>query len=313
MPRVAVSLHVHLHLRVHAQHGRLAQVLAVAVGNHVRRGRPVADEQSVEAPLAAQDIHVEMAVRRRWHAVQVVESAHDSGTARVDSRFEGRQIDLSEQYLGNPCGVVVASALAGRVAGEVLHAGGEVYLPLAHLGVVVRALVAAHGGGSHDGGEVGVLSVALRHTSPAGVARHIHHRRERPAQARLHSLLSRQVRSLLHQRGVERSRLTQRDGIDSAEAVDDVAGENHGDTQPSLLHRDTLVVVRLGTQAVEHGACALPHLISKVIRIPSAAYLRHLSDFLLERHLSEQGVNLRLRGVLRGACCKRRHCQKNDK
>ena len=313
VPRIAVPLHVHLHLCVHAEHGRFAQVLAVAVSNHVRRRRPVAHEHAVVAPFVAQDVHIEMSVRRRRHTVQVVEGAHDSRAAGINRRFEGRQIDLAEQYLGNPSGVVVASALAGGVAGEMLHAGSKVYLPLACRGVVVFALVTTHGGSPHNSSEVGVLAIALCNASPARVACHVHHRREGPAQARLLCLLRRQVRSLLHQCGVESGCLTERNRIDSAETVNHIARENHRDTQSGLLHGNTLVVVRLRAQTVEHRACPLPYLVGKVIGIPSAAYLRHLSDFLLKRHLSEQGVNLRLRGVLRGACCKRRHCQKNDK
>ena len=308
-----MTLHVHLHLRVHAQHSRFAQVLAVAVGNHIRRRRPVAHEHAVVAPFVAQDVHIEMAIRRRRHTVQVVEGAHDSRAAGINRRFERRQIDLAEQYLGNPSGVVVASALAGGVAGEVLHAGSKVYLPLACRGVVVFALVTTHGGSPHNSSEVGVLAIALCNASPAWVARHIHHRREGPAQACLLRLLRRQVRSLLHQCGIESGRLTQRNRIDSAETVNHVAGENHRDTQSGLLHRNTLVIVRLRAHTVEHRAGALPHLVGKVIGIPSATYLRHLSDFLLKRHLPKQSVNLRLRGVLRGACCKRRHCQKNNK
>ncbi len=106
---------------------------------------------------------------------------------------------------------------------------------------------------------------------------------------------------LLDQSGIESSGLTQRNGIDRMIAVDDVTPENHRNTKAGFLDGNTLVVVRLLAHTVEHGTCPRTHLIGKVVGDPTATDLRHLTDFLFERHLGQQAVNFLLGGVFRRA------------
>ena len=224
-----VGHHVHVHPGVQRLPRHFAAVGAIAVGNHLAHRVPVRDNQTVEAPFTAQDVPDHEFVARRGHAVVVVERSHQRQRARLDGRLEGRQVDVAQLVFRQEGAVVVAPALGGAVAHEVLDARR-------HRGrVPLRALVAAHHGLAHPGVQPGVLAAAFRHAAPAGVAGDVEHRREGPADALRRRLDGGHAGALLHQRRVEGRGEAQRDRENRMETVDHVASNQQGDREPRLF------------------------------------------------------------------------------
>src|SRR5438477_442056 len=70
-----------------------------AVVDQFRDGRPVADDEACEAPLAPQHRVGEPRVPRRGHARDVIERRHETRDAGVHRRLERRQVDLAHRAL----------------------------------------------------------------------------------------------------------------------------------------------------------------------------------------------------------------------
>ena len=171
-----------------------------------------------------------------------------------------------------------------------LEAGGHA----AGVGEVV-ALVAFDRRHSVDGVGVGIFAVALRDAAPAAVARHVDHRREGPLDARHPRLLCGHFGGLLHQCGIPRAGLGQRNGVSGAETVDHVVAEQHGDSEPRLLDGFFLKPVAQSGRGVEVDERAdfggnLVHRIGHVVGVVVAAerVLVELHDLLFEGHPRQQ-------------------------
>ncbi len=100
-----------------------------------RRARPrlgdggvVALDEAVEAPLALEDVRLDVAVRAPRHAVERVEGAHDRVRAGVDRGLERRQVQVPQPRVGHVGRVVVAPALRLAVGGVVLDARDDLVL-----------------------------------------------------------------------------------------------------------------------------------------------------------------------------------------
>ena len=293
---IGIALHVDVHAGCGGLLRAMAQVGAVAVGNHLIDGAPVAHHHAVVAPLVAQDVVHELAVARRRHAVDVVERAHERGRACFSTLLERGQIHVAQQLVGNPCGVVVLAAFAGAITGEMLHAGGH------GVGTAeVVALVAAHHRHTQRAGEHGVLAKAFGYASPARIAGDVHHRRERPAYAHGTGLVGSYAGAFLHQCGIPRGSLPERDGEEGLETVNHVAGKYQRYSQTRIFHSIAL-------QGVHHGGVGLVeyrtyratlHLRYHFRFIAIARQLIQLPDFLVEGHAAEQLADARLDIALR--------------
>ena len=147
-------------------------------------------------------------------------------------------------------------------------------------------LVTPYSSGAHDGSEIRIFAVALCHTSPTGIMRHIDHGRECPADTILVRLFRSSLRGLFNQFGIECSALSQRNGIDGLEAVNDITRSHQRNAETCLLHRHPLQAVHFfRSDDIEdrtHLSFADKRLF--LFGIPGRVELVHLSDLLLQRH-----------------------------
>ena len=141
-----------------------------AVIDQLHHGGVVADDEAVEAPLAAQHLRQKEWIRACRHAIEGVEGAHHGGRAGLDCSMVGRQIDLAERDLRHVGGVVLAAGLSGAVSGKVFYRSSYA----AGLGEIIP-LVAADVGTGHGRAQVGVFACALRGAAPARVAADVYH------------------------------------------------------------------------------------------------------------------------------------------
>ena len=238
----------------------------------------------------AQDIDIQVRIGGRGQSVQVVERAHDTHRSGIQCRLERRQVDVAQLRLGNPSGVIVPSSLGGRVAGKMFDTGSKAFLHFTIYHLVI--LVSADDSRSHHRSEVCILAIAFSHASPPRVVRHIHHRRESPADACPISLACRQPCSLLHQRGIPCSALRQRNRIDGIETMYHIARGNKRDTQSGLLDGHTLQPVDFfGSDDIEDRAHpALTNQSLFLLCIPRGVQLVHLPNLLLYGHTCQKVI-----------------------
>ena len=248
--RIAVALHVDVALVLHGQQCGLFLVLGDAVGNHLGHGTPVGDDDAVPTPLAAQDLLHEESVAGRRNAREFVERVHESRGTRVSGGFERRQVEFAQPLVGDVHRIVVAAALGGSVAREMLRTGED--------GVRRREVIALKSPDTGPGDvrpEVGVLPRSLHDAAPAGIACDVDHRGESPLQTRCRGFDGGHPGRGFDGRHVPRTALGQRHGRNGLVAVDHVQREDQGNAQPGLLDGDPLEFPRRGgSRDVEHGS-----------------------------------------------------------
>ena len=256
---------------------------------HLRHCGPVALDEAVEAPLALEDVVQQVVVPAGRLAVQCVERAHERVGSGVERRLERRQVQVSEPLLRHVGGVVVASALGLAVGGEVLRAGDDLVRR-----AVVGALESLDARRRHDGVQVRIFAGGLGNAPPTRLVRDVDHRGIRLLQAdggRLARAVGRVVRGDL---GVEAGAHAQRNREDRSEAVDRVEGEEQRDLQPRLLDRETLELsdsCRIG-----HAQDRPEPIAYGLVGDQEIGQQLDLLQLLLERHLREQLVHLRVDG-----------------
>ena len=118
---VCIALHIHVYAGIGRLSCSVAEIFAVSVGNHLLYRAPVADHQTVPAPLAAQYIAQKVGIARRRHAVDIVERAHERGRSGFCRSLERRKIDIAQIRFRNPCGVIVAASFCCAIACKMLY------------------------------------------------------------------------------------------------------------------------------------------------------------------------------------------------
>ena len=122
---VGPRLHVHVAARGERDLRRVLEVLGVAVRDHLADRAPVGDDEPREAPLALQDVALQVRVPGRRDAADLVERVHERGDAGVGGRLERRQDHVAQRLLGDVDRVVVAAGLGEAVGRVVLGAGRD--------------------------------------------------------------------------------------------------------------------------------------------------------------------------------------------
>ena len=130
----------------------------------------VRDNESREAPVAAQHVGQQPAVGRTGLSVDSVIGGHYRLCSRTNGFAKRWQERLQQAATSNGGGTAVLSALAGAVGDEVLqgrkHGGRCCLAPASH---------SSHDGGSQSSGQHGVLAQCLFGSAPAWVASQVHH------------------------------------------------------------------------------------------------------------------------------------------
>ncbi|GJD71320.1 hypothetical protein MMMDOFMJ_4276 [Methylobacterium gnaphalii] len=268
--------HVHVHAGREGLAGRLGTVLGHAVLNQARNRLPVGDGHALEAELAPQDLRHEVAVGRRRQAVERGQRGHHRVRARADAVAERRQVGIVELGGRHPGHIVVAPAIDGAVAGEVLQGGGDA--------AVAKTFDL---GGGELAGQPGILAETLDHATPAQVAGDIGHRREGPVDADGETFPRRRRGRTPHEAGIEARRHADRQRQHGAVAVDDVEADQQGNAEP----RGAGIGVDGGGEVLVREVDDGPHLAAPDALGVEAGFERdevELAGLLLQRHLAEQ-------------------------
>ena len=129
----------------------------------VMDGAPVGHHQTLEAPLAFEDVHQQFVVFGAIGAVELVVRAHHRPRPRLfHCRLEGRQVKLAQRALVDP-GVDTEAFALLVVGGEVLQGGAD-----------ALALHAVDVAGCQLAGQIGVFGKILKIAPAEGRALHVY-------------------------------------------------------------------------------------------------------------------------------------------
>ena len=103
-----------------------AGIFGEAVGGEAFDGCPIADDHAVEAPVVAEDVVEEQAVAGGGDTVEVHVGGHEGAGAGFERGVEGWEVDVPQLLVGDVGLFVVAAAGGSAVAGEVFDAGHDV-------------------------------------------------------------------------------------------------------------------------------------------------------------------------------------------
>ena len=89
MARIALALHIHVHMCLYGELCSFFEVGGVALVVHILQRSPIGYQHAIELPLIAQNIYIQMLVARSRYSVQIIEGAHDGQRSRINSCLEG--------------------------------------------------------------------------------------------------------------------------------------------------------------------------------------------------------------------------------
>ena len=167
---VEVAAHLDVEAGGQRHAGGVGQVGGDPVGDEVLHPGGIADDSAGEAELILEHPGEQAPVGVDGAPVDGVEGGHDASDAGRRAGGEGREVDGLEALVGDVDGVVVAPALGGAVADEVLGGGDE-----GAGGAEALVLVAGDHGRPHGARQERVLAEALGDAPPAGVAGDVDH------------------------------------------------------------------------------------------------------------------------------------------
>ena len=232
---VDMRSHIHVHSGDRRLCARIGVVRRDPVNNTFLDGVGVTHHKSLKSQLLLENVAEQILIDRAGDPVQVIECRHHSRGAFFHGRAESRQVDVVKLRCGHGRRVVISSALAGPIADIVLGAGRHIIPCVGGVPLQSPDL-----GAGKPASQIGILAGSLGYAPPAGVAGHIDHGSEIPADAVGPGFLCRHPGRLFKQRIVEGSRLRDRDGEHTAKAVNHIKSDDQGNAQPRLLDGDLL-------------------------------------------------------------------------
>ena len=233
--------HLHVDTGVDRSNGCVGVILCEAVGGEALNGGPVADDHAAEVPVVTEDIVEEEAVAGGRHSVEVHVRAHEGACSGFEGGVEGREVDVPKLLVGDVGLFVVAATGCCAVAGEVLDAGHDVVG-----GCEVVALEAFDLGFRHARAEEGIFAGSFHHAAPARVSRDVDHGSKGPLDAGGAGFAGGHGLRLFGYCRVPTGGHGDGDGIDGAEAVDDVEAEEERNVEAALLDRGVLEAIDFG-------------------------------------------------------------------
>ena len=192
------------------------------MSDQLRDGRIIGDDHALKSPLFAEHILHQPAVSRGRDAVHRVEGGHDHLTARFHPGLIGGQIVLPQPALRHIHRIVISAALRRSVGRKMLHTGSD---PLSCAFLRKPFLKALHAGFHIFRVHVRIFSGGLQTASPARVTHQIPHGRKGDLCSARHALLRGRRAQTVQQFRLKGASQRQRNGIDRAEAVNDVRHE----------------------------------------------------------------------------------------
>ncbi len=229
---------------------------------------------------------IERPVGGHRNAVDGVEGGHHRIGAGFDRGLEWGKIAIVQLRNRDLGAVVVAAALRGAVADEVLGRGGE------------AALAVSFDACRREGrAEEGVLAGALDDASPAGIARHVDHRRKRQVHADGRRLAGNGFGGGLGELWAPRGGPGDRRRKRRAERVDGIDAEQERDAEARRARglAEGLDVLAVGH--IQHGPdAALADLLELLLGRKGHRRKIELADLLGERHARKERIDRGLDG-----------------
>jgi hypothetical protein len=279
---VEAAHHVHVDAGEECLAGGLRVVRRDAVGEQFVDAGPVRGHDAVEAPLVAKHAREQARIRHRGQAVHHVEGRHHGFRARIHRGLEGREVEVAQVGRGDVGGVVVAPALRGAVAHEVLGGGGH-----------SAGMKSLHPRRGENGAEMGILAEALHEAPPAHVAGEVGHGGVGPVDAHIGGLERLPFGGKPRDARAERRGFGQRHRKLGAEAVQHVEAEQERDTEAALPGKALGAGDVLGVVEVDQRADPARGQIVPVQGLAVGDQVE-LPDLLVQRHAGEEIVHPRL-------------------
>ena len=93
---VGVAGHIHVQASIQGTESRVATITSKALNDQVADGEGIADDEALEAPLAAQDVVQQEAVAAGGDVVEVHVGAHKGANAGLHGSLEGWEVDVAQ-------------------------------------------------------------------------------------------------------------------------------------------------------------------------------------------------------------------------
>ena len=284
----------------------------VAAACHLAVRVPVGDHQAAEIHAPLQNVGHQPAVPRKLDAVPAREAGHHGGNPVFHCRQIGRAMDQPQLDFGNGGIALVLAVGGGAIGKEVLGAGGDVRARKDRLGRW-RSLQAADHAADIRGNQRGVRGIAFIGAAPAVILRHRDGRGEGPFLPGDADLDRSNLPDPLDQIGI--ARRAEPDIVRKDRRADDIAMAVHCIGAPDdrnrgfarcgihrsgiegvrqrqpFFRRGKVIAARSRIAAVEHRS---EPVFANLFRSHAGDIgLDDLTDLLLQRHLSEQRLNMR--------------------
>ncbi len=162
---IRVACHFHIDARRHRLESRLTVIFGKAVNLQLPNGVPVADDQTLVSPLAAQHPAQQEFVAGCRHAIYIAERGHEGRDTGVGGCFERGQVDVTKLALRDVGCSVITSGFGRPVSRKMLGAGCNV----ADSSQIIT-LESLDSGCTHNTREIGILAVTLGDSPPARIA-----------------------------------------------------------------------------------------------------------------------------------------------
>ena len=314
----AVGIHRHVDTCIHGHaHGVLLVLGHVLSLEEVVDVGPVGHKHAVPLQVFLQPLRQVFVAGVHGLAVDGARVHHHRQRSGQRSSLEGLEVLLA-QHLRRHVSRRAVLAAPGSTVGEVVLRARAHVVAAQVVGVV--ALIAANLGFHHAGIDDGILAEALVDARPARVAAKVYHGIVHPRAVSSAAFVSRNLCPGARQLGVERcskvdglrkerTRLSVGDAVVVVETVDigdaDVLHRLlldepnpllpllHGGGTRGRCIQDAAHLPILDNR-VEHLLVQLPLSVGIIGAHDVEVQLEHLSDFLVERHLREHFLNLRL-------------------
>ena len=195
----------------------------------------VAVDKAFEFPFVPKNVVERMAIGAGGKTGEAIESTHEGPGTGVNACFELRQIEIAKCVFGDFGGVIIASPFSSAITDVMLHASDNA------IGVSdIGPLKSTHVCRGVERAEEWIFAKTFGDAAPAWISAQVHHRGEGPVVAPGGSFARGNSLGVLEKFRLPGACFTERDGKDSAKAVNGIVTEDQRNAETRLLDGNSL-------------------------------------------------------------------------